>query len=531
MSDSKEKSVNTNADERNPDLQLRAELAARYAAFEESLTVRQTIRLYWRSILWIGYGLALVFGFGIDGNIAANLLAMPRFRMDYGKEYEVGGAVAYIIPANWLSLFTGISQLCGIIGAFATGWLADRIGRKYTALISCVISIGGVGAQYASYGSLGILAAGKAINGFPTGMWLVLGPLYASEVAPLKLRGVLIAMTNIVSLSGVLLFTGVIYALDSVPTAASYQIPLACQWIIPSLFLLTVLMWPESPIWLVRTGRQEAALQSIRRLYGTDNGKIDGEALLAQIQEAVAKERETFSDNAGYRECFTKAQRRRTLVCMFVYACQFLSGVVLVQGYQSYLYELLGYSSHDALLLGMLNIALQWVANICSWFLLSAVGRRPLLVWGQLIAAITLFIVGGGCTGYTQPTHQLVVAFMFIWVSVEWKSLSRVPSNYCTNQNLLQGVVYQCSVGAVSWTVVGELPVLKLRASTQALANITLCFFQWLMGFIFPYIFNPDSGNLQGRTAFVFGGTTLIGFLGTYFFLPETKNLRAGGKC
>jgi SP family general alpha glucoside:H+ symporter-like MFS transporter len=417
MSDQLENSVNTHADERTSYVQSRVELAARYTAFEKSLSLRQTIRLYWRSILWVGYGLGVVFGFGIDGIVAANLLAIPRFRMDYGEEHNTGSGVTYIIPATWLSLFAGISQLCAIIGAFGAGWLADRIGRKYTTLISCVISIAGVAAQYASNGSLGVLTAGKAINGFPIGMWLVLGPLYASEVATLNLRGVLVSMTNIVQLSGVLVFTGVTYAVGSMPSATAYRIPIACQWIIPGLILLTVLMWPESPVWLVRTGRREAAIRSIQRLYGTGNGKIDGEALLAQIEEVVAREQETSRDQGTYRECFSKVQRRRTIVCMFVYACQYLSGVVLVQGYQSYLYQLLGYSAHESLLLGMLNIAVQWVANIFSWFLLSAVGRRPLVVWGQLLAAISLFIVGGGCTSTTKSAHQLTVAFMFIWVS------------------------------------------------------------------------------------------------------------------
>ncbi|OQD73599.1 hypothetical protein PENDEC_c014G03866 [Penicillium decumbens] len=493
----KEKNATANVDEQTSEATLRSELAAQYTAFEESLTIYQTIRLYWRSILWVLYGLALVFGYGIDGNVAANLLAMPRFRIDYGHELITGGVVSYIISADWLSLFTGISQLCAIIGAFGAGWLADRIGRRYTALISCIISIGGVAAQYASHGSLGVLAAGKAINGFPTGMWLVIGPLYASETAPLRLRGVLIAMTNIVSLSGVFLFTGVVYSVGASTTAAAYQIPLACQWIIPGLILVTGLTWPESPVWLVRMGNTEAAMRSIKRLYGSDKRKIDGEALLAQIQESIAREQETSLDKATYQECFSRSNRRITLVCMFVYACQFLSGVVLVQGYQAYMYELLGYTAHEALLLGLLNIAVQWVANICAWPLITTIGARNMLVWGQLLAAIALFIIGGACTATNQDAHQVAVGFMFIW-----------------------GVIYQCSVGAASWTVVGELPVLRLRSKTQALSNMTLNFFQWLIGFVFPYMFNPDSGNLGGKTALVFGGTTLVGFLGTYIFLP-----------
>lgn len=414
----------------------RSELAAQYVAFEESLTIYQTIRLYWRSILWVIYGLALVFGYGIDGNVAANLLAMPRFRVDYGQELKSGGVISYIVPADWLSLFTGISQLCAIIGALGAGWLADRIGRRYTALLSCAISIGGVAAQYASHGSLGVLAAGKAINGLPTGMWLVIGPLYASEIAPLQLRAVLIAMTNIVSLSGVLLFTGVVYQVGASTTAASYKIPLACQWIVPGLILLTGLFWPESPVWLVRMGRTDDAAKSIRRLYGNDQGKIDGEALLAQIQESIAREQKTSFDQGSYLECFKKGHLQNTLVCMFVYACQFLSGVVLVQGYQAYMYELLGYSAHDALLLGLLNIALQWIANVGSWFLIPIVGSRRLLVWGQLLAAITLFIIGGACTGSNQATRQVAVGFMFIWVGL--KNIASVDDGL-TNNVTFQG--------------------------------------------------------------------------------------------
>lgn len=46
----------------------------------------------------------------------------------------------------------------------------------------------------------------------------------------------------------------------------------------------------------------------------------------------------------------------------------------------------------------------------------------------------------------------------------------------------------------------------------------------WLQAFVFPYMFNPDAGNLGGKVAFYFGATTLVGFIGCFFFLPETLN-------
>lgn len=78
-------------------------------------------------------------------------------------------------------------------------------------------------------------------------------------------------------------------------------------------------------------------------------------------------------------------------------------------------------------------------------------------------------------------------------------------------------------MATVAWTVGSEIPALHMRARTQGLGNVVLNFMTWLMAFIFPYMFNPDAGNLRGKVGFVFGATTFVGFVGTYFFLPESK--------
>ena len=76
----------------------------------------------------------------------------------------------------------------------------------------------------------------------------------------------------------------------------------------------------------------------------------------------------------------------------------------------------------------------------------------------------------------------------------------------------------------MAWTVVAEIPSWRLRSRTQGLANIVLVVVQWLVGFVFPYMFNPDAGNLGGKVGFIFGATTWIGFVGCWFWLPETKD-------
>lgn len=61
-------------------LSQRDELATRQTELEKSLTFWQTVRIYWRSTLWILYGMLVVFNYGIDGIIAGYILAIPQFR-------------------------------------------------------------------------------------------------------------------------------------------------------------------------------------------------------------------------------------------------------------------------------------------------------------------------------------------------------------------------------------------------------------------------------------------------------------------
>ena len=90
--------------------------------------------------------------------------------------------------------------------------------------------------------------------------------------------------------------------------------------------------------------------------------------------------------------------------------------------------------------------------------------------------------------------------------------------------NVKKGFFYQISIGTVAFSLVAELPSYRLRSRTQGLATIVLWVVSWAIGFAFPYMFNPDAGNLGGKVAFIFGGTTLFCFIGTWFFVPETKD-------
>ena len=86
-------------------------------------------------------------------------------------------------------------------------------------------------------------------------------------------------------------------------------------------------------------------------------------------------------------------------------------------------------------------------------------------------------------------------------------------------------VTVVCGLGAwpASHIVCAETSSLHLRAKAQGVAWFTTGDGAALFGFVLPYIFNPDQGNLRAMTGFVFAGLCLLGVGITYFAVPEMK--------
>jgi hypothetical protein len=47
----------------------------------------------------------------------------------------------------------------------------------------------------------------------------------------------------------------------------------------------------------------------------------------------------------------------------------------------------------------------------------------------------------------------------------------------------------------------------------------------WLVGFVSPYMINPDAGALGGKVGFVFAGLGVPLCILFYFLMPETRGL------
>lgn len=74
------------------------------------------------------------------------------------------------------------------VGALVSGYLTDKLGRRRAIQIGCMIWVIGSIISAASQ-NIGMLIAGRFINGFAVGICSAQVPVYVSELAPPSKRG------------------------------------------------------------------------------------------------------------------------------------------------------------------------------------------------------------------------------------------------------------------------------------------------------------------------------------------------------
>ena len=180
--------------------------------------------------------------------------------------------------------FNVASVLLGCaVGALLAGPVADRFGRKPVMIVTAIVfAISAWGSGDAQSATAFILY--RVFGGLGIGAASVLAPAYIAEVAPAALRGRLATLQQLAIVLG--LFAAFVSNYLIASAAGSAENPFwlgieAWRWmfwveLVPSvLFLLGVLLIPESPRYLVAQGKLEQARAVFRRISpGTEDQQM-----------------------------------------------------------------------------------------------------------------------------------------------------------------------------------------------------------------------------------------------------------------
>jgi len=304
-------------------------------------------------------------------------------------------------------------------------------------------------------------------------------------------------------LIGQVLAVGILRGFISIPSEWSYRIPFGLQWAFAVPILIGVLFAPDSPWWLVRHGRFEAAKKSLLRLTSKNSGQeFNVNEAVAMLEHTNEVEKYLNSEGMSYFDCFKGTNLRRTEIACMVWATQALCGLSLT-GWAAYYYEQAGFSVPNAFNLSIGMYGLGIFGGIISWALLPRVGRRKLYLIGLIIMQLAL--IAGGTVGATLVGNRGSWAVGSLLIA-------------------LTGV-YDVTVGPVCYVLVAEIPSTRLRVKTVVLARVVYNVVSLITNILTARMLNPTAWNWAGKSNFVYAGTNLFCLIWCYFRLPETMGL------
>ncbi|KAF4630551.1 hypothetical protein G7Y89_g7587 [Cudoniella acicularis] len=157
--------------------------------------------------------------------------------------------------------------LGGFFGALFSGPISTSYGRLLAMRITSVFFVFGASLETLA-GSVPVMSFGRFLSGVGAGASTVIVPLYISEVAPPKERGLFGSMTQVTINIGILITQTLGFFLSK---GSLWRIILAVGAGLGLLQGFGLLFVPESPAWLAAHKEPQKAVRTLQRIRGAGN--------------------------------------------------------------------------------------------------------------------------------------------------------------------------------------------------------------------------------------------------------------------
>jgi sugar porter (SP) family MFS transporter len=334
--------------------------------------------------------------FGVDVGIISG--ALPYLEATFKD-------AGHILTAGQSSFIVAAVLLGGVFSTLFAGALADFFGRKKMLVFSGVLFVASV-PVIALSNSYDALILGRLLQGISGGLIGVVVPLYLAECLAAADRG---KGTGIFQW---LLTLGIVAAavigfyfsgrVDEVAKLGDADKLFAFKdtawrgifWVsLPPgiLFAIGGLLVSESPRWLFRKGKKDAALRALLRSRSDEQAKIE----LQEMADIEATEKS--ATNAAGQHSESLLQRKYILpfvLACIILACNQATGVNSIIGYNATILIQAGLSDKQAHLGYVILTVVNFLMTIAAIALVDRKGRKFLLSLGSAGVIVSLLGVG-----------------------------------------------------------------------------------------------------------------------------------------
>ncbi len=481
----------------------------------------------------------------------------------------ISGTINFIVQEFSLSdlqLGTVVSApgLGVLIALPFAGYICDRFGRKKALqIVAALYLISALASTFAP--SYATLVFARFLGGLAFSS-ISLASMYIGEIAPAKLRGRLVSMTQINIVVGLLAAYLLNYFIlnlsnseGSLATTLGVDV-YTWRWMLGSEILFALFWYallfviPESPAWLCANGKSEEAERTLGKIYPQD-------LIPAHIQE-IHRDLESTQGGSSLKDQLSQLLSPRmrliAVIALTIAVAQQATGINAILFYAPTVFEQIGLGT-DAAFVQAIGIGIVSVLfTVLSILLIDKIGRRPMIIWGMLWIVLSL---GLGSFGFFTARYQLgeevltelseirQVERLAPLAGVEFTSDTDFKEaikeligeeDFHTHSGLLMqkatlmnsGLVllailsfiaaFHFSVGPIMWVLFSELFPNSLRGIAIPLFALISSLVNYFVQQFFPWQLTHMGG---GAIFLSYAMVVALGLVILYRYLPETKNL------
>ncbi|ESZ98195.1 hypothetical protein SBOR_1423 [Sclerotinia borealis F-4128] len=408
--------------------------------------------------------------------------------------------------------FAALSSLFvlgGLLGALGSGAVSTSYGRLFAMRITSVCFILGSILEIFA-GTVTMMSVGRFFSGIGAGASTVVVPIYISEIAPPRERGLFGSMTQITTNVGILLTQVLGYYLSK---GSKWRIILAVGAGLGLLQGIGLLFIPESPTWLAAHKDSQKAVRTLQRIRGHGSSiteeiedwdiktsELEEERLLLdpELNRRDSITSKTTAQNVGFFQVIRDPLYQPAVIAVIgIMFAQQLCGINSIIMYSvSLLSGLLPVSSSIiTILISVVNL----VATIACAPLADKIGRK---------ACLLLSITGMG-------TMSLALALSLRW---ELKILSAISV-------ILFVTFFATGLGPVPFMMASEFVGPEAVGATQSVGLAANYAATFLVAQFFPIInsrLNKALGGV-GWAYFIFAALAVLSGIFVSWRVPETR--------
>lgn len=408
----------------------------------------------------------------------------------YGYDSGIAGGAASFVSVTWEldSLAEGgvvsAMMLGSLVGAVVSGAIADRWGRRFVLLVSGVLY--GLAAVVSAFApGIEVLLVARLVIGLAVGAVSAAVPVYLSEVAPARLRGLLVSGFQLLTTVGILAAYGV-NALAA-PTT-DWRLALGLAAVPAILLIIGGVFVPESPRWLIARHRDDEADRVLQRLRGGDTS-----VELAEVHDSLIGE----AGQGRWSDLFRKGARKPVIIGLLVFFFVQASGITAIISFTPQILQSSGFGDSATFLatvgLGVVNVAL----TVVGMLIVDRVGRRTLMLVGT--AGMSLALVVLALTPLDGSQLSQVVAFACLAAFI---------------------VCFAVGPGLVSFVVSSEILPSHVRQKAFSLDIVVAL----IVSFVVALLFLPLLETVGATGTFWINAAFAIAFLVfSLIWIPETR--------